>query len=343
MDWKPEETESETTVAVEEQPVSEQKATEQPVSESPPVEEQPVESPPEPPVATRTASDDTLDQMWNIELVIRDKEAVLEELKEETKEVKKSLEESVIELRRLLQSSHEEQPLFDKPVVNNPTGDSHGGQSQVAPVTGWETESIKVLLTPAIPGMGKKKAESLLDEVPTLGDFEKLRSQVGRDADHLSKLLPKGFGEKLTDDLEERQLQFIADFQPVDSVAIPSNPPIEGEEDLTEEERQLLNRLKELATDEAGEWMDVRIDPEIWGDGFTAGNAGEEVGECLYTASTKQDDWLRGWASANSEWTEIYDGEGDGDSDSDGEPSGEPEAPVEPEQPVETEDDLADL
>jgi len=301
-----------------------------------------------PPVEPRTASDDTLDQMWNIELVIRDKEAVLEELKEETREVKKSLEESVIELRRLLQSSHEDQPLFESKPNNKP--DEKDLNESKGEKAGWESESIKVLLKPSLPGMGAKKIDSLIDEVPTLGDFEKLRSQVGRDADHLSKLLPKGFGEKLTDDLENRQLEFIANFQPVDSVAgagviddVPDSP--EQDENLTEEEQQLLSRLNQLATDESGDWMDVRKDPEVWGSGFEAGNAGEEIGECIYTASDNQDDWLRGWASANSEWTEIYD-EGDVDVD------GIENEVVATEQPVEEsegsspdveEDELANL
>ena len=305
-------------------------------TEKQPDEQQPTE---------RSESDELLDQMWNCELAIRAKESHLEELKEEVKEVKASLDVAIKRLRQLSQAKHENRPLF--PAVNQP-GESaqEPNLPPPEPTDEWKSESIKVLITPPIAGMGNKKIEALIDEVPTLGDFEKLRSQVGRDADHLSKLLPKGFGEKLTDELEERQLDFIANFQPGDSATeSPTEPQTESPsnetDDLTPEERQLLTRLAELDRDgdSDGDWMDVRNDPEIWGAGFEAGNAGEEIGECIYTAGENQDDWLRGWASANSEWEDVDDGD-------DGEATDEPDA----EQPVEstptttdTTDELADL
>ena len=191
-----------------------------------------------------------------------------------------------------------------------------------------------------------KRSKPWLNEVPTLGEFEKLRTLVGKDEDHLSKLLPKGFGEKLADTLEERQLDYIAKHHSAAN-------EIEGPETPEDQLLQRLSELEQEADDIEDDWMDKRVDPEVWGTGFEAGNAGEEVTECIYEAGENQDDWLRGWASANSEWVDEevdeVEGGGDGGGDDGGDDGTESDPPsLETEQQPETADselvdDLADL
>jgi ribosome modulation factor len=269
-------------------------------------------------VATeRSESDCILDRIWNAELIVRLKETTVEELKEELKEARAEYDEAVKALRRLAQAKNESRPLFggiggdggvDAPSTPKPI------KSSIEPTsTEWRDEPIETLLQPPIAGMGAKKVELLADTIATLGDFEDLRSKVGRDADTLAKLLPKGFGEKMVDELENRQLEYIASFQKVGSQPVESsiepNPEPEqitnsNDPELDDHERQLLTRLSALDPGTEEDWTQWKHDSDCWQNGFDAGNEGEEVGVCIYTAGEKQDDWLRGWAAANSEWEE---------------------------------------
>ena len=270
------------------------------------------------------AAEDLLREIFNAELIVRNHETIVSEIKDQLRAAKEELEGAILDLRSLAQDNAESRPLFGKPAAvqepkttaePEPVGNDDSGD--VDSVGDWATEPIKVLLHPPIKGMGKAKVDLLIDSVPTLGDFENLRSKVGRDAATLPQLLPKGLGQSIVDELENRQIEFIAKFQtqpvqPAETEATENNSAESTTGGTTaDEEQKLLSRLKELETDESGEWMDVRIDKEVWGAGFEAGNAGEEIGECIYLAGTDQDDWLRGWVSANSEWTEEDESEDD--------------------------------
>jgi len=267
-------------------------------------------------VATeRSESDCILDRIWNAELIVRSKESTVEELKEELKEAKAEYDGAVKALRKLAQAKNESRPLFGgiggDGGVNVPST-PQPVESTIEPTsTDWRDEPIGTLLEPPIAGMGTKKVEILEDSVPTLGDFEDLRSKVGRDADTLAKLLPKGFGEKMVDELENRQLEYIARFQQVGSQPVDPEPNPDPEQttnsndpELDDHERQLLTRLSALDPGTEEDWTQWKYDSDCWQNGFDAGNGGEEVGVCIYTAGEKQDDWLRGWAAANSEWEE---------------------------------------
>ncbi len=266
--------------------------------------EHPVE-PEQPNPVSQSEASDIVSQIWNAELVIRSRESVIEELKEDLKDARASYDKAIQDLRTIAQKSHEEHPLFDKPVSEQPVEEIE----EPEPSTDWRLEPISVLLEPPIAGMGPKKVTALTDVISNLGDFEDLRARVGKDADTLAKLLPKGFGEKMVSELEDRQLDFIANFQnkkPSEESEAVSN---DEDENLTDEERQLLKRLNELQGDGTTEWTESVHDTDAWESGLNSGNAGEEVGECIYLPGEKQDDWLRGWASANSEWEYEDDGE----------------------------------
>ena len=245
----------------------------------------------------KTEADSLLDEMWNCELRIREKESRLEELKENVKEIKAELKTEIQNLRKLSQAKHENRPLF--PVDEKPiAADDVSRQSYE-----WESQPIEKLLEPPIAGMGQKKIDALIDQVRTVGEFEKLRAEVGRDFDHLSKLLPKGFGEKLADEIENRQLEFIANFGEEPADPKPTAVVVDGS--ATTEKDEFEIRIDELATDESGGWMDSFDDQEIWKDGFSAGTNGGELTDCCWAPGTKRDDWLCGFCSANAE--EVFE------------------------------------
>ena len=151
-------------------------------------------------------AEDMLVKISNAELDCREKEAKVEDCKEDLKCAKASYDVAVSRLRKLAsqQANDEDRPLL-KQLDSDPEDASKG----------WEVEKISVLWgSDPISGFGDAKREALEDQVATLGAFEKLRSDVGNDADHLSKLLPKGIGESLADELENRHLDFVAKYSP---------------------------------------------------------------------------------------------------------------------------------
>lgn len=339
------ETDAVLTVEPDEKPDYEPEKETEPQTETEPQQPEP---------EMKSESDEILDQIWNAELVIRRKESVIEGLREDLKIAKSQYDEAVHALRELAQLKHDGgHPLFQgQPGDSVTTKPAEPGSSPDTTAdefsSDWRTESISTLLEPPIAGMGPKKVELLTDLVKTLGDFEDLRARVGRDADTLSKLLPKGFGEKMVEELENRQLKFIADFQSrVDDGGddggkrdpVPMDEITNVEEvitSLTEQERQLLARTTEL--ENAGsnpdeDWTQYKHDSDAWQNGFDTGTAGEEISECIYMPGEKQDDWLRGWCAANSEWEESEEETG---TESETESESKPET-------VEAVDDLADL
>jgi hypothetical protein len=255
----------------------------------------------------KTEADNLLDEMWNCELRIREKESKLEELKEDVKEIKAELKTEIQNLRKLSQAKHENRPLFPSGGMSvDPVVEPVKTIQQVSDGDQWAKQPIERLLEPPIPGMGQKKIDALIDEVETIGEFEKLRAEVGRDFEHLSKLLPKGFGEKLADELENRQLDFIANFsdEPVET-ADPKPAAVAVVDPAAIQKDEFEIRVEELATDDSGEWMDSFSDQEIWKNGFDAGTNGGELSDCCWAPGEKRDDWIRGFCSANAE--EVFD------------------------------------
>jgi len=111
--------------------------------------------------------------------------------------------------------------------------------------------------------------------------------------------------------------------RPINWNQIRNQSPTPTIRELNEEDRQLLKRLSELDPGTDEDWTQWKHDSDCWQGGFDAGNAGEEVGVCIYTPGDKQDDWLRGWCAANSEWEEE---EIEGDEEGESQPSDE--API---------------
>lgn len=158
------------------------------------------------------SDDDLLARIYNAERVCRQKEAVVDDLKEELKLAKAELEGAVLKLRKLCsQVQSDEEYMANRPLLQQ---QEKAQQAEDGPQE-WESVRMDWFLEQCeIEGLGAKKHEALCDLCPTLGAFERVRAKVGSEADSLHRLLPQGFGEAITDKLENCFLDFIADYVP---------------------------------------------------------------------------------------------------------------------------------
>lgn len=144
--------------------------------------------------------DDFKSQIWNAEMRCRGKEAIVEDLKEQLKFAKADYEDSVAALRKLATWGRDpvvNQAKLEVSEPNEPEAEPPADES-------WKTHSlIDLLKSSEIDGLGKKKLDALADICKTFGDFEDLRTRASLDGVHLKEVLPTGFGEKITDQIEE--------------------------------------------------------------------------------------------------------------------------------------------
>ena len=239
-------------------------------------------------------SSDLLARIWNAEQECRRREARVEMLKEEVKEAKAQLEQSVINLRELCS----EQASCGRPqaisAVNHIVEPADAQSSQPAPAvdangSAWRETPLASILE-GIKGLGTKKQEALAELCPTLGAFEDLRATVGRDAAELHELLPRGIGREMASAIEERLLDWI------------SNNTKAGDSDQS----IIKNRANEL-NDGSENCLDFKH-PEgnqWYESGWNAHGRQVSLQECPYIPGPEQDDWIRGWLAAQT--VENYD------------------------------------
>lgn len=63
----------------------------------------------------------------------------------------------------------------------------------------WRALPTQVIVDAEVPGLGKKKAELLVEKFPRIGDLEVSRVDAMSRGIHWSKMLPKGFGRDVSD------------------------------------------------------------------------------------------------------------------------------------------------
>lgn len=256
-------------------------------------EEDEGEPPEDPPVATEADepegdgddNNDLLNQIFNAELECRRKESVVEDLKEELKEAKASLDTAVTKLRRLCNQIHDtDRPLFDqKPNTDSETAE----QPEDEPSESWRDESITALNLASIKGFGDKKIEALTELCPTLGAFEDLRAKVGTDAATLAELMPRGIGEAATEQIENMQMEWVARWH--------AQSDDDTETDLTAEQQAVYDRSEQLK----GEPLCCQFpDNGIHMAGRNAFYDDDFVWSCPWEPGDKQDEWIRGYLSA---------------------------------------------
>jgi hypothetical protein len=72
--------------------------------------------------------------------------------------------------------------------------------------TEWRSIKTDTLLE-GIERLGAKKRESIIDACPTLGDLEDLRGEASKQFKQFKDLLPKGIGDGIASELEERMIE----------------------------------------------------------------------------------------------------------------------------------------
>jgi hypothetical protein len=154
--------------------------------------------------------DDLLIQIWNAELRCRGTEAFIEDLKEQLKDAKDAHEKAIENLRELASKSHHPMPLFDqqpKSVKVEQPGEAGSVESDEPEDNSWrDRDFIEFIKSKEIGGLGPKKIEALSEIAKTFGDFEDLRTKASLAHEHLSSVLPSGFGPKVTNEIEEAYL-----------------------------------------------------------------------------------------------------------------------------------------
>jgi hypothetical protein len=175
--------------------------------------------PPAPPAAIDQSEDgddedDFRSKIWNAEMRCRGKEAIVEDLKEQLKFAKADYDDSVAALRKLAtwgkDTSKDASPNTDgEDDVAQTELDTNNDSLDAQPPAesydeSWKSHSlIEMIKSADIAGLGEKKLDALADVCQTFGDFEALRTKASLDGVHLKEVLPTGFGEKITDQIEE--------------------------------------------------------------------------------------------------------------------------------------------
>jgi hypothetical protein len=135
--------------------------------------------------------DDFRARIWNAETECRRKELMVELAKEDLKEAKAAYDDAVDRLRKLAREAT--QPTLFEMAGSKPVDEL------------WKERDFHEWLDDVeIDGLGDTKREALKDaNIDTFGDFEQLRVEAAKTVQHLSKLLPKGFGKPVTDEIEK--------------------------------------------------------------------------------------------------------------------------------------------
>lgn len=85
--------------------------------------------------------------------------------------------------------------------------------ASASPDTTWKRVETEAALDLAnFFGLGPSKKQRIIDMVPTMGDFERLRWLARKANRHLAQMLPKGIGEDVADELENRAIAWLASW-----------------------------------------------------------------------------------------------------------------------------------
>jgi hypothetical protein len=77
----------------------------------------------------------------------------------------------------------------------------------------WTKESTQKIVDAGVPGLGKKKAELLVEKFPTIGDLEASRAEAAESRVHWSKKLPKGFGVDVADAIYDAMAKLLRQIE----------------------------------------------------------------------------------------------------------------------------------
>ena len=138
-----------------------------------------------------TEAENRLIELENAERDCQSAKSDWNSCKEDAKYAKARYDQKVDRLRSLARANANDS---DRPLLPE--------NQKTAEPEGWLEVSIDVLWGSEFKGLGDSKKEALVDEVVTLGGLEKIRCKVGKEEDHLCKLLPDGLARSLLTSLK---------------------------------------------------------------------------------------------------------------------------------------------
>ncbi|TWT65641.1 hypothetical protein [Crateriforma conspicua] len=156
---------------------------------------------------------------------IRSAESRIETLRSDIKEEKELLKGEQIRLTRL---AGELADIIDgKPLPTNPNQPANSEDEESSLVNDdWRSMPTDKLLE-GIQGLGSKKMEALMEIAPTAGKLEELRGEASMAHKAFREVLPKGFGQTLTDQMEDRLVEHVAKFSQTGN----DSPPADNDSD----------------------------------------------------------------------------------------------------------------
>jgi hypothetical protein len=151
-------------------------------------------------------------------------EVILKSLPEELVKIRDPQARAMIESIREIQESPSHSPA-------NPTLPECAKQAIAASdnYEAWRSLSTQKIVDLGVPGLGKKKAELLVEKFPTIGDLEASRVEAAESRVHWSKNLPKGFGLEVADAIYNAMAGLLREIESPDNT--DSNRSIETPDD----------------------------------------------------------------------------------------------------------------
>lgn len=93
----------------------------------------------------------------------------------------------------------------------------------------WRSLPTQKIVDSGVAGLGKKKAELLVEKFPTIGDLEATRADASNKGIHWSKMLPKGFGRDVSDAIFDAMSKLLKDLE-TSKVGVGSSESVSREE-----------------------------------------------------------------------------------------------------------------
>lgn len=201
------------------------------VSDSPPVADLTEASAEEVPsnieTEARTASEDRqlMADLAAAEKMCRQREDELEELKAEAKIAKELLVDAEIRLRRISSKIVDRMNGGESKDTSN-TEDTSGDSPESS--DNWRMLPTRELIV-GLSGMGPKKFDAICELAPTVGDLEDKRGEASKYRQSFAEVLPKGCGDNIAQQIEDRLITHIAKF------AVAEDDPTSEDNEVTDE------------------------------------------------------------------------------------------------------------
>jgi hypothetical protein len=154
---------------------------------------------------------ETLGKIKDCARMIQEVEGEIDGYQDQIKEAKEVLKGQQALLARY--STQLADILDGHPLPKNPAAPAGQAADAEDPTSGgsWrDTPTAKLL--EGLKGLGAKKLEAIIEVAPTAGKLEALRGEASMACKPFKDVLPKGCGETLADEIENRLVDHVAKF-----------------------------------------------------------------------------------------------------------------------------------